>query len=99
MTNLKLIDEVVLPASEGSLGVLPGHAPLLTFLGAGELTWTRGGQVHHLEVPLDEIPLFVRGGAILPFGPAVQHTGELPGGTTVEYLEAYGPPRYGPCWA
>jgi alpha-D-xyloside xylohydrolase len=65
--------------------------------------WTKerasGGQVLHLEVPLDEIPLFVRGGAILPFGPAVQHTGELPGGAIVEYLEAYGLPRHGPCWA
>jgi F-type H+-transporting ATPase subunit epsilon len=42
------VDEVVLPGAEGSLGVLPGHAPLLTMLGAGELTWARGGQIHHL---------------------------------------------------
>lgn len=42
------VDGVVLPGAEGSLGVLPGHAPLLTMLGEGELTWTRGGQTHHL---------------------------------------------------
>jgi F-type H+-transporting ATPase subunit epsilon len=42
------VDQVVLPGSEGSLGVLPGHAPLLTMLGEGELTWTRDGQTHHL---------------------------------------------------
>jgi alpha-D-xyloside xylohydrolase len=65
--------------------------------------WTKerlsGGRALHLEVPLDEIPLFVRGGAILAFGPAVQHTGELPGRTIVDLLEAYGRPRHGPCWA
>jgi len=32
------VDEVVLPGSEGSMGVLPGHAPLLTALDVGELT-------------------------------------------------------------
>ena len=29
-------------------------------------------------VPLDELPLFVRGGAILPLGPVMQHTAERP---------------------
>jgi alpha-glucosidase len=28
--------------------------------------------------PLDRLPLFVRGGAIIPLGPVVQHTGERP---------------------
>ena len=31
-----------------------------------------------LEAPLDRLPLLVRGGAILPLGPIVQHTGERP---------------------
>jgi F-type H+-transporting ATPase subunit epsilon len=31
--------EVVIPASEGELGVLPGHAPLMTELGVGELSY------------------------------------------------------------
>jgi|SRR5208282_1197177 len=31
--------EVVLPGAEGELGVLPGHAPLMTELGIGELTY------------------------------------------------------------
>lgn len=36
----------------------------------------------HLEVTatLDQIPLYVRAGTILPLGPVIQHTGELPGG-------------------
>ena len=38
------VDAVVLPGIEGSLGVLPGHAPLLTAVGAGELIFTRKGQ-------------------------------------------------------
>ncbi len=31
------VTEVTLPGSEGCLGVLPGHAPLITALGIGEL--------------------------------------------------------------
>ncbi|MEK7836488.1 MAG: F0F1 ATP synthase subunit epsilon, partial [candidate division NC10 bacterium] len=38
----EVVDEVVLPGSEGSLGVLPGHTPLLTTLGIGELKYRRG---------------------------------------------------------
>ncbi len=37
------VDVVVLPGSEGELGVLPHHAPLLSMLGAGELRYRKGG--------------------------------------------------------
>jgi F-type H+-transporting ATPase subunit epsilon len=37
------VDEVQLPGWEGAFGVLPGHAPLLAMLKAGEL-WYRKGQ-------------------------------------------------------
>lgn len=40
------VDEVILPGSEGSLGVLPGHAPLLTALAPGEASYRAGGQKH-----------------------------------------------------
>ena len=33
------VSEVTLPGAEGELGVLPGHAPLITELGIGELTY------------------------------------------------------------
>lgn len=36
-------DEVELPGAQGYLGILPGHAPLLTLLGTGVLTARRGG--------------------------------------------------------
>ena len=37
------VDAVVLPGSEGELGVLPHHAPLVTTLGVGELRIRKGG--------------------------------------------------------
>jgi len=36
------VDAVVLPGSEGELGVLPHHAPLITMLGVGELRIRKG---------------------------------------------------------
>ncbi len=37
------VDSVVLPGSEGELGVLPHHAPLVSMLGVGELRIRKGG--------------------------------------------------------
>ena len=37
------VDSVVLPGSEGELGVLPHHAPLVSTLGVGELRIRRAG--------------------------------------------------------
>jgi len=44
------VDEVVLPGTEGYLGVLPGHAPLLTSLGVGYVMHRRGGTRHYLAL-------------------------------------------------
>jgi len=44
------VDEVVAPGSQGYFGVLPGHAPFLTTLGTGELTYRIGRDEHHLAV-------------------------------------------------
>jgi F-type H+-transporting ATPase subunit epsilon len=39
------VSEVTMPGADGYLGVLPGHAPLITELGVGELTYrTTGGK-------------------------------------------------------
>ena len=35
--------EVTLPGADGELGVLPGHAPLITELGIGELRYRKAG--------------------------------------------------------
>ena len=40
-------DFVVAPASDGEVGILPRHAPLITALGAGALRVRRSGEVRH----------------------------------------------------
>jgi len=44
------VDSVTLPGAEGELGVLPHHAPLLSTLGIGELTYRQGTTQHHLAL-------------------------------------------------
>lgn len=44
------VESVELPGADGYLGVLPGHAPLLTELGIGVLTYRANGQSHLLTV-------------------------------------------------
>ncbi len=39
-----------------------------------------GGQSAEVAVALDQIPVFVRAGSILPLAPVIQHTDDLPGG-------------------
>jgi F-type H+-transporting ATPase subunit epsilon len=41
---------VSLPGADGYLGILPGHAPLLSELKAGELSYTLGTLTHYLFV-------------------------------------------------
>src|SRR5438093_12730734 len=44
------VDEVVLPGREGYLGVLPGHAPLLTSLKIGQVEYRKGKQPFYLSL-------------------------------------------------
>src|SRR5882672_10127809 len=44
------VDEVVIPGTEGSMGVRPGHAPLLTGLDVGELMYRRGTTKHYVAI-------------------------------------------------
>jgi F-type H+-transporting ATPase subunit epsilon len=44
------VDSVVIPGAAGYLGVLPGHAPLLTGLMIGEMSYTQDGKEHTLAV-------------------------------------------------
>ena len=44
------VDEVVLPGREGYLGVLPGHAPLLTSLAVGRISYRRGTETREVVV-------------------------------------------------
>jgi F-type H+-transporting ATPase subunit epsilon len=44
------IDTVVIPTTEGEVGILPGHIPLLTQVEHGELRVTKNGQTQLLAV-------------------------------------------------
>jgi F-type H+-transporting ATPase subunit epsilon len=44
------VDEITASGALGEFGVLPGHAPFLTSLKIGELTYKQNGALHHLAV-------------------------------------------------
>jgi F-type H+-transporting ATPase subunit epsilon len=43
-------EEMQIPGKSGYLGILPGHAPLITELSSGELSYRNGGQTHRYAV-------------------------------------------------
>jgi F-type H+-transporting ATPase subunit epsilon len=44
------VDEVIVPGSEGELGILPHHAPLISLLGQGILRLKRGDQEEEFAI-------------------------------------------------
>jgi F-type H+-transporting ATPase subunit epsilon len=44
------VEEAQIPGKEGYLGVLPGHAPLLTELGTGFMYYVIGGRRKYLSI-------------------------------------------------
>jgi F-type H+-transporting ATPase subunit epsilon len=44
------VDEVQIPGSEGYLGILPGHTPLLATLQVGQLWYRQGQEKHYLSI-------------------------------------------------
>lgn len=61
------VSEVTLPGKDGYLGILPGHAPLLTQIDPGEVAYTSGGTKHVVvvaagfaEVLRDRVIILVR---------------------------------------
>lgn len=64
--------------------VLDGDVRRRVYLPAGRWVeyWTKqtvdGGRFLEVAAPLETLPLYVAEGAVLPLGPVMQHTGELP---------------------
>ncbi len=50
MVVKEAVEEAQIPAKKGYLGILPGHAPLITELAVGEITYRSGGTNHRLAV-------------------------------------------------
>jgi F-type H+-transporting ATPase subunit epsilon len=44
------VKSIEMPGKDGYLGILPGHAPLITELGIGVLTYRTNGEAHFLTV-------------------------------------------------
>ena len=51
-------------------------------------TRTAGGQTIDAPAPYDSLPLFIRAGSIIPFGPELQYTGEKPADPITLYVYA-----------
>jgi len=43
-------EEVQIPGRNGYIGVLPGHAPLITELGSGEISYRANGELHRFSM-------------------------------------------------
>jgi F-type H+-transporting ATPase subunit epsilon len=43
-------EEMQIPGKDGYLGILPGHAPLITELAVGEIAYRNGNRTHHLAL-------------------------------------------------
>ncbi|HEX9268410.1 MAG TPA: F0F1 ATP synthase subunit epsilon [Candidatus Limnocylindria bacterium] len=69
------VDMVIAPASEGYVGILPHHTPLLTTLGPGELRVKKGG----VETSLAVFGGFmdVRGDRVIVLTDAAEHAEEI----------------------
>ena len=50
MVVKETVEEAQIPAKNGYIGVLPGHAPLITELSIGELSYQSGGRVTRLAL-------------------------------------------------
>ena len=46
----KAVDSVTVPGADGYMGILPGHAALLSELGTGDLTYVSAGKSETVKI-------------------------------------------------
>jgi len=93
------VDEVELPASDGEIGVLPGHTPLLTTLRVGTLRYRAGSTVERLVIswgfaevlPDRVIVLAERGIVPSEIDPAATEAERLEAEKELAYLSSHDP--------
>ena len=93
------VDEVELPASDGEIGVLPGHTPLLTTLRIGTLRYRAGSTVERLVIswgfaevlPDRVIVLAERGIVPSEVDPAATEAERLEAEKELAYLSSHDP--------
>jgi F-type H+-transporting ATPase subunit epsilon len=59
------VEMVVLPATEGEIGIYPGHVPLMTQLLPGELRISKGGKTDELVVGAGFVEITGEGVSVL----------------------------------
>lgn len=79
------VDMVIAPGTEGVLGILPHHAPLLTGLAPGELRVKKGGAEYNLAVFGGFMD--VRGDRVTILTDAAEHAEEIDERRTQESRE------------
>lgn len=59
------VESLVVPGREGYLGILPGHAPLITGLDAGVVEYKAAGQTHKMAISGGFMEVFANKAIIL----------------------------------
>ncbi|HLS96369.1 MAG TPA: DUF5110 domain-containing protein [Sphingobacterium sp.] len=67
-----LVSPVLHPGQQSKIVYLPEGCWYYYF----DNTVLTGGQEHQIDTPLDEMPIFIRGGSVIPEYPVMQYTGE-----------------------
>ncbi len=66
---------ISVPGKEGYMGILPGHAPLLSLLKVGELSYTQGNVTHYLAVNWGFVE--VLGDRVIVLAETAERAGEI----------------------
>ena len=93
------VDEVELPASDGEIGILPGHTPLLALLRIGQMRYRAGTTVMRLvlswgfaEVLPDRVIVLAERGVLASeIDPAAAEAERIAAEKELQYLSSHDP--------